>query len=491
VYKYDTQLLTGLPTVVDQYSGFKVRGDARFQFVDQSAGSGLKVILKLENLDIFKVHNKLGKEILPSEPVPEHLLEVISRSSEGERIRQYLSQPCTFNWRYDGQIDELKTRDSEPYWSVNFKKGIAHLLKVQLKENQVHYKVSEEDVLGRCDSQYTVNRMSPFIRVNKARHMDTCTQKPVVELGLFSGMPKTHKKLVEPSVHSEHILYEQNQRYAIKKASLKAIYALSPTEKETDAVVTYTCQKLIFQECFQIRSRINTDEVTKVEQSLIYVVPTPNFTSSSSKYDHVSLFPNEQIVGGSQQDLTSAIDQLLQTIVQRMRNQFIHDSTPTDLLQLHQLMRQCSSRDLLSLVRKYNNCQDEVCTMKFEVLIDCLPALHNQDASEVVLSLLKERQVTGFRAALLINTLALNANPTPALIERCMQLYKEMRNTHDRQVSRALMLCIGTLANRINNLQYKLGVNSQLAKPVLRNIIDVSGFASIDTGKHFTSYTFV
>jgi hypothetical protein len=54
------------------------------------------------------------------------------------------------------------------------------------------------------------------------------------------------------------------------------------------------------------------------------------------------------------------------------------------------------------------------------------------------------------------------------------QLYKDLYvdgASEDRQVTRALMLCVGTLANRMNMMYKKIGIDTQINKPVLRGIV--------------------
>ncbi|ELU04729.1 hypothetical protein CAPTEDRAFT_198189 [Capitella teleta] len=464
-YEYESQVLTGVPTATDQFSGFKVKGEVVLQFSEQSGH--LKTVLKMDKVVIFKVHSNLGGKVLPSESLPEQLLEVITNTPEGEILVKQLTKQCSFAFK-NGDIEDLKVDENEPHWSINFKKGIVNLLKVNLKVNNLHYTVTEDGVLGRCDSQYTINSMHPFVKVNKVRHLASCTEKSIVEVGLFSGIPETEQKLLQPTMHTDYVLYTDKQRFAIKQVEAKSTYIVSPTQKTTDSLVTYTNQRMVLSELHEIRTHLNADNLSKVEQSLLYVVPNPLI---NVKYNHKTFQTDKTSQNENQ---LTIVDQLLTTIVRKMRTPFIEDSVPSDLIKINQMLPHLSSRDILTLVRKYS-CDDEVCYMKLQILLDCVPSLPSDAASQVVITLVKEKMVTGFRASLMINTLALTANPTPALIDQCMQLYKVMTSTtttQDKMVTRSLMLCVGTLANRMINMHQKMGIDRQATKPIQRGIVN-------------------
>ncbi|ELU00944.1 hypothetical protein CAPTEDRAFT_209306 [Capitella teleta] len=462
-YKYDSQVLTGIPSTDDKYSGFKINGNVRLQFVDQS--NYLKVNLAIEDVEVFKVHGNLGKEILPSESVPEGQLERISNTPQGKILIKEITKICSFVLK-NGQIEDLKVEETEPYWSVNLKKGIVQLLKINLKERDVHYTVTEEDVLGRCESQYTLRPLSPYLRLTKVRNLDTCVEKPIIELGLFSGLPKSKENVIEPSVHSEYVLYTENERYAIKEVVLKSTYAFTPTQKTSDSIVTYTRQSMVFSELNQIRTSLNTAKLTKIEKSLIYVVPNP--VLPSSKYDRKTLVSDI-----SSDEHITIVDELLTSILQKMSTPLIDEQVLGDMSELNQLLRHLSTDDIMTLVRKYT-CKMELCYRKLELLLDVVPSLVTDAAPKVVITLVKEKIVTGIRASLMINTMALTANPTPEVIDQCVQVYKVLsaqRSNEDKLVTRSLVLAIGTLANRLVNMQQNIGMDTLSTKPVLRSVV--------------------
>jgi hypothetical protein len=330
------------------------------------------------------------------------------------------------------------------------------LLKVNLKtDSSNHYTVNEEDVLGRCESQYSVNQMSSYVRVNKVRDLETCVEKPIVETGIFSGLPSTQKVgqlvlmfdyFLTTTVSDGRIFWSppsapstcctlRTSAMPSRSASANPPTSSAPPRRRTmlplstpgelvlidfENTIMHSIlinrQKLIFQNARPISQSLESDRLNKVQESLIYTVPNPILPS---KYDRKM---PENIQNVQDDDRVQVVDEMLTSIVNKMRTPFIDESVPAYLLKVNQLLRVFSTRDIMRLVQKYTSCSesDEVCYMKFETLLDCLPSICTDSAVEVVMNMIRQKTVNGFRAALMINTFAMTANPTPELINNCL-----------------------------------------------------------------------
>ena len=62
------------------------------------------------------------------------------------------------------------------------------------------FPVLQADILGKCDSVYSVVGSAPTYKVTKVRYLDTCVEKPMWEAGIFAGTGHSCKDKVATSL---------------------------------------------------------------------------------------------------------------------------------------------------------------------------------------------------------------------------------------------------------------------------------------------------
>ncbi|ELU12688.1 hypothetical protein CAPTEDRAFT_208459 [Capitella teleta] len=472
-FHYDSHLLTGLPTADDQYTGLKISLETRLQFVQHpDEVDALKVIMKLDNMRIFKVHGALGDQNLPSRALPDHLqaMQLIQPSSpEGQVLLKHLTKTCVFDYK-KGQVTSLRVHEQEPEWSINFKKGIVNLFKVNVQPSKRVYTVrDEEDILGKCDSAYTLSSFNSYMHLSKKRHLDSCTERPQTETGFIAGLKTsegTNQSAMDQMVQADYVIFKENDNhFAIKKVELQSSYVFTPYLDETDSIVTYIWQKLTCIEANEFSSQENIEPLKLVTTSMLQT-----FNTELPSLDYKS-FPIETSYE-TPEEIVRMIDEKLSTIVEKMQTPFTQDTVPIDILRITKMLRFLSTDDILNLVRTYNT-HDAFAQSKLQLVLDIVPTLSTDAASKAVITMVKENIVTGLPASLMINMMTLTAQPTPKLIDMCLQLYKlkMQQNEQDALVQRSLILSVGSLANRMMEQHQKSDDDRQNTINVLQGFV--------------------
>ncbi|ELU18842.1 hypothetical protein CAPTEDRAFT_210315 [Capitella teleta] len=454
-FHYDSHLLTGLPTADDQYTGLKISLETRLQFVKHpDEVDALKVIMKLDNMRIFKVHGALGDQNLPSRALPDHLqaMQLIEPSSpEGQVLLKHLTKTCVFDYK-KGQVTSLRVHEGEPEWSINFKKGIVNLFKMNVQPSKSVYTVRhEEDILGKCDSTYTLSSFNSYMHLSKKRHLDSCTERPQMETGFIAGLKTSEgtNSAMDPMVQADYILFRENDHhFAIKEVELKSSYVFTPYLDEKESIVTYIWQKLTCIEANEYSFQENIERLKLVKTSMLQ---TSNTELSSLDYKSFSIETSYE----TSEESVRMIDEKLSTIVEKMQTPFTQDTVPIDILRITKMLRFLSTDDILNLVRTYNT-HDAFARSKLQLVLDIVPTLSTDAANKAVITMVEENIVTGLPASLMINMMTLTAQPTPELIDMCLQLYKlkmqqggQGHTKQNRLVKRSLILSVGSLANRM------------------------------------------
>jgi hypothetical protein len=192
LYEYSGRLLTGIPELANQYSGFEIMSDLILQPISESV-----VALKLANVRIGQ-HNGQVPNNYQQRFVMNHLPD--------PQYQKELTKPIRFVYN-DGKVVAFEADQSEPEWSLNIKKSILSLFNINLtpkkiirsvNNNQVPkidldltvYPVYEEGIGGICETVYEINNI-PYINdldaeqafvlnVTKTRNYDNCLTEPTI-----------------------------------------------------------------------------------------------------------------------------------------------------------------------------------------------------------------------------------------------------------------------------------------------------------------------
>jgi len=530
IYHYKGQVLSGIPKSTKQFSGLLIDSIVILQFQQDN-----KVVMRMEKIKLFKINNKIST--LPSEPIPESELTHMT-GEQAQVLSEFLVKPIKF--RYDeGEVREIEKETHDRYWSVNIKKGILSLFMVTLKEKSSHssdssldptmtrinsrysnsrstsyntpywklatksnsvYKVMETDVLGNCETKYTVipdkTEVSPSsskMHVTAVRNLDNCVNKPFYIQGLFQGVYvyPAEQDLIQPTVHYDYIITGDRTHFLIKEAKLHSKYLFLVNGLEGGDMSTFIYQHLTLKTTEPISTPMRLSQPKLDIHGLLMVIPQSTLipekksyeeTSSGRRGSYVSYRSKLQQEFGSKSEnkyyenserelreeneeepFTGETDIL--PVIETKLSELIHCLYPmTDkkcshyLLEISRLVRQLNKPLLKSLLTRYlreETSGSETEYRKAEILLDILPTLPSPDAAKVLVELIRDRQITEVRGTVLIKAMSLLVKPTPSLIKSVLELFKELPKERSSTISsktmlrQSLLLSVGTLTHRL------------------------------------------
>lgn len=210
VYEYSARLLTGIPELADQYSGFEMEADLVVQ-----PRTGDLVDMKLTNI-------KVGRT---NDPVPSSYEEDIDMVHRwNKEYQRELTKPIRFTHKA-GKVASFQAERDEPVWSLNIKKSILSLFNVNLTPNKIiraqqgnlarkpvdpaelqFYGVYERGMGGICETVYELDQIadpknhvqsSAFVlNITKTRNYDNCLTEPTLVNENFDlrGCPQICRK---------------------------------------------------------------------------------------------------------------------------------------------------------------------------------------------------------------------------------------------------------------------------------------------------------
>jgi hypothetical protein len=139
LYEYSGRLLTGIPQLADQYSGFEITSNLILQPLSDSV-----VALKLSNVRIGK-HNGPLYNGFQEDIVMNHLPD--------PQYQKELTKPIRFVYN-NGKITSFEADLSEPEWSINIKKSLLSLFNVNLTPKKI-IRSATGNLVPKIDSDLT------------------------------------------------------------------------------------------------------------------------------------------------------------------------------------------------------------------------------------------------------------------------------------------------------------------------------------------------
>jgi len=203
LYDYEARLMTGLPQLQSQYSGFELRSQVLIQALSDSV-----IAMKMTSIRVGK-HNGVVQQDFPSGQSP-----FIDHQTHAQ-FQQQLSKPIRFVYS-EGKVKAFEADQSEPEWSLNMKKAFLSLLNVDLQPKKIIrapyggveknlllqnslqdltvYPIYEEGIGGLCETVYELhNSIDPqqyggrypqeeafILNVTKTRNYDNCLSEPII-----------------------------------------------------------------------------------------------------------------------------------------------------------------------------------------------------------------------------------------------------------------------------------------------------------------------
>lgn len=324
VYHYKGQILSGIPKSSKQFSGIVIDTLVLLQFQQDN-----RVVMKLENIKLFKVENLVSGQ--PDELLPES--EMIRLTGEQEHIIvQKLVLPLKFSYD-DGEIRQIQKESSDKYWSVNIKKGILSMLQVTLKEKHsissdssiyydptmsriksygsrsygsstsflnmspktnTAYKVKETDVTGNCETKYTIitdkshlSQSSSLMYVTAVRNFEDCVTKPFNIEGLFQGVYSSpnEKELIQKTVHTDYVISGDRSHFLIREATRHSKFFVLVNGLEGGDVSSFIHQTLKLKQTTSISSPIHLSSPKLDTRGLQMIIPKASLLPERENYE--------------------------------------------------------------------------------------------------------------------------------------------------------------------------------------------------------------
>lgn len=141
LYDYSSRLLTGVPQLANQYSGFEIRAQVILQALSDSV-----VQLKMSMIQVGKHNGPVANDFPAGDVVMDHQMN--------SQYQRELTKPIRFVHN-EGKVKAFEADQSEPEWSLNMKKAILSLLNVNLQPKKI-IKSAKSNQIFRPDIDLTV-----------------------------------------------------------------------------------------------------------------------------------------------------------------------------------------------------------------------------------------------------------------------------------------------------------------------------------------------
>lgn len=286
VYKYESQVLNGIPGSDNQYSGMRIKCSVRIHFKRDSIA-----MLKLEDVHLCEINSHF-MTLLPTEMQRD--VPCLPATEHTQVVEEQLRKAISFRWTA-GLVSHLETEVSDPHWSVNVKRGVLNLLHVSLSQDTESRDLSpelfdeysahnmlvkdrsvdkmfvskEHDVVGKCETVYAIHDKLPVsssvesFKVSKVKDYRDCRDKVLYEQGIFSGsatwlhLTKDDRRdMIKPLTCTEYEMTGARDSFLIRSAKLNSKYIFTPFTTEGGSFVTYMKQHLDLETSSPIRSPI-------------------------------------------------------------------------------------------------------------------------------------------------------------------------------------------------------------------------------------------
>lgn len=199
VFRFESEILTGIPQIQSQYSGLKLASDVKVQTFDDYT-----LRIGFENPRYISVNQKLvtrnGRPLIPK---PDQQLP--------ENLRKHLVTPFLVHMKR-GVVEEFFVEESEPVVVTNIKKALLSQLQMDLtgsRRNEVvsnhlgkqqqssqqreqpsgpsnYFSTFESSVVGDCETSYTINPL-PNFQAKELEQSMRVSQKELAQQGVISG----------------------------------------------------------------------------------------------------------------------------------------------------------------------------------------------------------------------------------------------------------------------------------------------------------------
>ncbi|XP_078580598.1 vitellogenin-6-like isoform X2 [Branchiostoma floridae x Branchiostoma japonicum] len=552
LYRYEGDIKSGIPQTSDRFSGMKIQADVRLQFRTEQ-----EVLMRLEKISLKTLLGELDSpeekkmqmmKTSPEEVVPDQMYQdsfkqdhldmaedwwmtrwqhkesseeiqdsEMKSSESGERSEKSFSREVpeedmrellkhlekVIKFRYEeGDVKDIEARKDEPQWSVNFKRGILHLLQLKMdprksdmmdRDDDVTpnmsydkfateriYRVMEDDVTGRCETLYNIrdNRVQKNIReIIKTKDYRNCEERSEHAQAIQSGfMPQEQgeepKELLESSVQTRaYVMMDRNvhDKFMVKSVESRGQHVFQPYSDKGGDVITFAKQSLKLQESADRTEKLPEPEPAERKGGLMFVFGTRD-QPRDRDWDSYMRMSDQQ-----KQELTQMkkekIQALCQDIAADLKNGISGESTRKfmdlveELRSLHQDQLETIITEEITSPQEHQDWRQKNART---VLLDALSLVGKKEALKVIQQLMEHDKVTDDESAQMLTGISLSTQPCPDSVSTMMDLVKSRRSQSSPQVRQSAWLSLGTMLHgllserREGQLQKHLPENSEM-----------------------------
>lgn len=317
-------------------------------------------------------------------------LEGDGKIPQASSFKQNLeSKPLLFAYT-DGRVDHVCPDNKDPAWSVNIKRAILSSFQNSMDKNLDSH-VREADVIGLCDTHYSVKTSGKSTEVVKTKDVISCTNRQ----GNITSIQANHYGSVSP-IQSSPLL----------KSTYSCLHVLS------DGVLkTANCEEI---HKFGLHNVRDKGAATKTNTKLSFTKSsTSNFKNIPRNTHRAALFYDHAEDDDAKSDKPAA-EKVLNEICSKDEGGDIPFDAAELFTRLVYLVRRLTVQDIQALLTKVGSCKSPKAK---DNLISSLSAAGTESALRVLVEILKKGEISELRTKLWLSSLAFIARPTPGAID--------------------------------------------------------------------------
>nr|CAD7567213.1 unnamed protein product [Timema californicum] len=297
-----------------------------------------------------------------------------------------LLQPFILNYKNKQILEALSVKDNEPIWVVNFKRGLASLLQLDITAlERTAFITLEKCVYGTCAVEYGVTSQDDFVTIRKFIDQDTCAQFPRRSLNKRSTLicPTEWQDQVTSSSERMYTVHSQNGRAIIKHITSSGGTYVKPFQSRGEAHVLLVNQSLTLESDDIDATPLEVSEnVTRV--SLTFTLPELDKTQGRAPSNQNRLI---SAVGRALTELSDSVDHSHEGLdIRKLHSNLV--STVVDLLSLAEQSSLEVLFDRLIVGTSYH--QETVRNL----FLDILPQVGTEACALFIKDLILEKKVT-------------------------------------------------------------------------------------------------
>ncbi|XP_067947351.1 vitellogenin-like [Watersipora subatra] len=450
VYKYESQVFTGLPTFSRQYAGIKIVADAVFTYSSPAT-------LQLENVEVMSLNRPIQevRKLPPTEQLS--LKDFIPLDPNDNRlIAGKLQQLIKF--KYDSyenfKVAKLAVCTEETNWSIDIKRGILAMIQVKLQADDGDYVITEKlpyndlekehvttfDTLepaadGNCYSSlhvYTNNNASDVFQVIKARDHSRCLKVNVIEKNTYPqrqincNCRNNMKGELCACKPMSNVFNSTNLRYDVAKT----VYSLQSSDKKDfilkDAIqtvetrietphtphehlLTVSNQTLLFREIRSHSSR--SQEVC------------PTFKQVEQPWMLRVLLDSEEKPMMTREEIKDKVKKMLEELATIVSQISRFDDQMGVFFQLMDNIRLLNQDDLGQIFSSIKPSNDDASYKKWKLYIDALKEVNTTAADDFLLNKMLSEEIGSQEAISVMLSWTTDKVPTQSILDKMMQKF--------------------------------------------------------------------